>query len=102
MIPAVKYFLSLTYLKFIHRDLPAVQKWQDVFVDEDAQLSEVVVPDHQDPREAYIDHIFNGPARFQANVVHRALKVMRTIYSQHDSLRLIISVCMLKIGILFH
>ena len=52
-----------------------MQKWQDVFVDEDAQLSEVVVPDHQDPREAYIEHIFNGPARFSANVVHRALKV---------------------------
>ena len=81
------------YLTFIHRDLPAVQKWQDVFVDEDAQLSEVLVPDYQDPREAYIEHIFNGPARFSANVVHRALKVTRCrIHSLLDSLWWIIKV----------
>ncbi len=54
-------------------------KWQDVFVDEDAQRAEVVVPDHQDPREAYVQHIFNSPARFSPAVIHRALKVQMNL-----------------------
>ncbi len=48
-------------------------------MDTEAQRSEVVVPDHQEPREAYMEHIFNSPSQFSTEVVLKAIKVLYSL-----------------------
>ena len=51
-------------------------------MDTEAQRSEVVVPDHQEPREAYMEHIFNSPSQFSTEVILKAIKVLYSLQLQ--------------------
>ena len=60
-------------LYLINRDVMGGGGWQDVVMSE-AETTELDVPQHREPREAYIDHIFY-PGRFSNESILRALMV---------------------------
>ncbi|CAH1786774.1 unnamed protein product, partial [Owenia fusiformis] len=59
----------------IDRESTSIDSWNPVFL-QPQEVEEIEVPDHKDPRETYLQHIFS-PGRFSTQAIVKALQIYR-------------------------